>query len=358
MSYRALALLASLSLIGCDAGGTPPARDAGPGGGDFDAGPGGGDFDAGPPGPTRDAGPGSGMDSDGGCAASVPLEAEIVGDPPDMLLVVDISSSMLAPLDLFNPFGPNKWSVMRPALEQVVMRHERRINYGLEVFPLDSECGSSGLLVDPAPMTYSDIQRELGAHGPFAEAATPTHIALQEALTYYEGRPANPIGRYVLLATDGLPNCNPTVDDDGRAPSIAAIQALRAAGIDTYVLGFGGGFGTADAATLRDMAMAGGTGSHYSAMDAASLEMALDSIAAEVIVPSCTVELGGPPRDPALFRVELDGMVIPRNPSRTSGWDYDSATNTITLYGPECASVESGMVAEVSVDFGCPGPLI
>ena len=81
-------------------------------------------------------------------------------------------------------------------------------------------------------------------------------------------------------------------------------------------------------------------------------------IAAEVVSPSCTVELGGPARDPRLFQVTLDGDVIPRNTSRTSGWDYDETTNTITLYGPECARVESGSVMEVGVDFGCPGPLI
>ncbi len=53
-----------------------------------------------------------------------------------------------------------------------------------------------------------------------------------------------------------------------------------------------------------------------------------------------------------------DGPLIPRNEARTSGWDYDEATNTITFYGAECDQLQSGSVGEVNVDFGCPGPLI
>lgn len=40
------------------------------------------------------------------------------------------------------------------------------------------------------------------------------------------------------------------------------------------------------------------------------------------------------------------------------GWDYDPTTNTITFYGADCATVQSGSVTNVQVDFGCPGPLI
>jgi hypothetical protein len=166
----------------------------------------------------------------------------------------------------------------------------------------------------------------------------------------------------VLLATDGLPNCGPPTKDGGTEETVdetvAAIAALHGDGINTYVIGFGADF-TGGGPALMRMAVAGGTGMPYNAMSAADLDAAFDSIAAEVIPPSCTVMLDGPVRDPMLFRVSFDGgPLIPRDTSHTSGWDYDPATNTITFYGPDCGRVERGEVASIDVDFGCPGPLI
>jgi hypothetical protein len=195
-----------------------------------------------------------------------------------------------------------------------------------------------------------------------SSGATPTHTSLDAARAYYGAIPVNPIGRYVLLATDGLPNCGPPLPDGGTEETIdetvAAVQALHDAGIITYVLGFGMDL-TGDPTALSRMATAGGTGMPYSATSAAELDMALDAIAAEITPASCTIELDGPTRDPMLLRVSFDGgALIPRNPAHTSGWDYDPATNTITFYGAECTALQSGSVVGVDVDFGCPGPLI
>ena len=299
------------------------------------------------------------------------VETTIVGDPPDMLLTVDISGSMCTPLFSLSPSMTSKLQIMRDALDGVVGEYEARINFGLMLFPAETDaCAPGTVRNDIAARNADAIGGTLGGLTvsvfgcPLAHpGATPTHTTLDAAATYYASIPENPIGRYVLLATDGLPNCGPPLPDgEGTEETVdetvAAIEALRTAGIQTYVLGFGSDL-TGGGTALDRMATAGGTGSPYSARSASELESALDAIAAEVVPPSCTVELDGPPRDPRLFQVRFDGGdPIPRDETRTRGWDYDRASNTITFYGAECTRVQSGEVSSIDVDFGCPGPII
>lgn len=320
-------------------------------------------LDAGPP---RDSGP----RIDGGCEATTPIANEIVGDPPEMLLVVDVSGSMCAPLvETFPPSMTSKLAIMKAALSDLVVSKDARINFGMMLFPAGSECGPGTVRNPIMPRNAPAIMSTLSGlrDGTFDCAfmntgATPTHTSVDAARTYFTTIPENPIGRYVLLATDGLPNCGAPLPDGGTEETVdetvVAIEALHAAGIQTYVLGFGSGF-SGDPTALNRMAAAGGTTRPYSATSAAALDMALDAIAAEILPPSCTIALDGPERDPRLFRVSFDGgALIPRNTAHTSGWDYDAATNTITFYGTECDAVRSGSIANVDVDFGCPGPLI
>jgi hypothetical protein len=367
VTVRVSLLALALVSMSCSAKGTGSRGDSGSGGG-FDGGSGPTDAqstmfpDRGPFVP-YDAGP------EAGCMATTPVGATIIGDPPDMLIVMDISGSMCSPLFSIPPMLMTKMQIMKAALTGLVSRMETRINFGLMTYPGDGACGAGAIRNGIAPRNAGPINGTIGgiaddifSCGIANPGATPTHLSLDAARTYYGTIPVNPIGRYVLLATDGLPNCGPELPDGGTEETVdetvAAIAALSDAGISTYVIGFGADF-TGDPAALMRMAVAGGTGTPYAAMSAADLDTAFDAIAAEIVVPSCTVMLDGPVRDPALFRVSFDGgAAIPRNPARTSGWDYDPATNTITFYGPECGQVERGEVASIDVDFGCPGPLI
>lgn len=87
---------------------------------------------------------------------------------------------------------------------------------------------------------------------------------------------------FVVLVTDGLPS----TDKDGNAlsnPTAAitaaanAAAALKAAGVQTYVIGFALPYGT-DPTTLNQIAAAGGTTTAYSASSQASLQAAFDAI--------------------------------------------------------------------------------
>ncbi len=298
-----------------------------------------------------------------------PLPTEIVGDPPDMLLMVDVSGSMCTPLGLI-PTGPTKLNIMKGALTTQVMAKDGRINFGLMLFPGRSDACAPGTVSVPiAPHNASAIDSSLSSLPDdllgcalVNSGATPTPPSVDAARAYFGTIPVNPVGRYALLATDGLPNCGAMQPDGSTAgtldETVTALSALHAAGVTTYVVGFGLGFGS-DPTALDRMATAGGTSHAYSATSATELGTALDAIAAAIIPPSCTVSVGGTARDPMLFQVRFDGGdLIPRDTSHSRGWDYDSGTNTITFYGPECDAVQSGSVAHVQVDFGCPGPLI
>lgn len=302
---------------------------------------------------------------DGPCVVTTPVMNEIIGDPPDILLVTDISGSMCTPL-LGSPGGMTKLALMKASLTALVTEWDSRVNFGMMLFPGDGACGAGTVTNPIMPRNAVPISDRLATlnSGLFACAtmntgATPTHISIDAARSYFASIPVNPVGRYVILATDGLPNCGPMTPEgeteETVEETITAIEALRTAGVNTYVLGFGD-FGGGD--TLRRMAEAGGTMRAYNPRTAGELDMALEDIAAEVTPASCTVALDGPVRDPALFQVSFDGgALIPRDPTHSRGWDYDAATNTITFYGAECTTVESGGVADIAIDFGCPGPV-
>src|SRR5690606_16124683 len=108
--------------------------------------------DTGPPGP------------DSGCTATSPVGATIIGDPPDMLLIVDVSGSMCSPL--FGVGGPGgfvtKLAIMKDALDTLVTSKEARINFGLMLYPQGGACGPGVVRNDIAPRNASAINSTLG----------------------------------------------------------------------------------------------------------------------------------------------------------------------------------------------------
>ena len=75
-------------------------------------------------------------------------------------------------------------------------------------------------------------------------------------------------------------------------------------------------------------------------------------------MPSCSYQLASAPPVPDDVTVTLNGMVVPRSPSHTDGWDYHPDAMTITFFGSYCAAITSGSIANVSFVYGCPGPVI
>lgn len=304
----------------------------------------------------------SGMDPDASCGAQMQQIGVVnLGDPPDLLVVLDRSGSMTAAPPVFPPVFDTKWNIMKNALISITTQKDQSIKFGLLEFPSDENCAADAT---------AEVPIALGAHTPFTTyfgsrspgGNTPAHVALSSALSYYQSIPVNPAGRYVLFATDGLPNClggDPDTASD--MATVAAVTALMNAGIPTYVLGFGT-FGL-NTGVLNDAAVAGGkaksgTTKFYEANNANDLAMALQAIAGGIIVPSCTFQLASLPPDPDNVTVTINGVAVPRSPSHTNGWDYHPNAMTITFFGSYCSQIMMGSTTNVAFIYGCPGPIL
>ncbi len=283
-----------------------------------------------------------------------------LGDPPDLLVVLDRSGSMTAIPFQIPPVFVSKWDSMKTALKTTVMAKQAQIKFGLMEFPSDDNCAATATPnVGVALNTYPGFNSYFTSRSP--NGNTPAHLALGGALAYYNTIPVNPAGRYVLFATDGLPNClNGDPNTASGAATVAAVTALKTAGIKTYVLGFGE-FGGGD--ILNDAAIAGGVPQagatkYYQVNNQAQLDAALQAISGGIIVPSCSFALQSIPPDPNNVTVTLNGTPVPRSPSHMNGWDYSPNAMTITFFGSYCTQISMGAMTNVSFVYGCPGPVI
>jgi hypothetical protein len=188
------------------------------------------------------------------------------------------------------------------------------------------------------------------------QTGTPTRRVIQGATTYLTGlADMNP--KFMLLATDGQPNCATatSLNMDDTAGTQQAVADALTAGIPTFVVGIGN---TNAAASLDQLAVAGGrpqTGgatSYYQVNDAAALVTALAAIVGQAA--SCTFNIGAPPDGTTTTGLGVfgDGDKIPMDPA--NGWSFkDASMTSIIINGPICDRVLSGEVHDVTVAFVC-----
>jgi hypothetical protein len=288
----------------------------------------------------------------------------------DVLIVLDRSGSMMGML-----------AGVKDAVNTVVGASEEMIWFGLMPFPNSvppNECrliapltvclAPSAPHVTLGPNRAADIAAVLA--GLTVCGNTPTKDTLRRARAYLNGAGTGHT-QYVLLATDGLPNCNGSLDgstcycpddptvcaDDpyqciDHEETYAAIDDLSSDGIKTYVLGMGS-WGSADQDIMNEMASRGGTGSFYPAERPEDLLAAFEAIMGTVVL-SCQFDLH-PTGDVDATKVNfyIDGTLVPRDESHGNGWDYVDE-DTVEFYGDWCTGIMSGDVSGVSATFGCP----
>jgi hypothetical protein len=316
----------------------------------------------------------------GVCACA---DEPLIGDVPNIYFVLDRSGSMAE---------MNKWGTVQTALDQLAIALGPRAAIGAAVFPnpASDECsagvqvfatergnapaGKAGRVVNQLSSVLARIP---------AAGGTPTASTLRSILPNLVALPGK---TYVILATDGGPNCNAaatcgvdtcTFNIDNPAcspgglncctdpgsgaegcldsqPTIDAVQAIAAAGIPVYVVGVPGSAPYAD--LLDTLARTGGTARagepQYYAIDTAdqsALATALSGIAAQ-ITGTCTLTLDSAPPAADLVNVFLDEQALPQ--SGPDGWTLDGSTVTIT--GASCQSILQGNVLDVRVVAGCP----
>jgi len=292
---------------------------------------------------------------------------------PDILILLDASGSMnndTADNTCSNGCGAtSKWAQVTPAINAVVAETQDSIQWGLKFFAdTDATCGvGSNVAVLVGAGNAGAIQNALlgrtSANGGVTNGSrTPTRLAENAGEAYLSGL-TDPSPKFLLLVTDGLPNCIPGSSDsaaDDSAGTVAAVTAAAAAGIPTMVIGVSTGASAADA-TLSNVAIAGGypragSPSYYPASSAAELTAALRALVD--LTPSCLFTL--PPAPGSYTSVDNIGVVvggtqIPRDTSHAIGWDYTSAAhNAIEIFGQICDDIKAGAVTSVQIVFHCP----
>ncbi|MBN1612735.1 MAG: VWA domain-containing protein [Polyangiaceae bacterium] len=338
--------------------------------------------------------------------------------PVNMLLVIDKSGSMMSE----DTYDQPKWQALTSALTDALtadtMIKNPNMSVGLLLFPGEQVTEDSApedscdlpketvnVEIGPASDTVDSIIETLEDIRP--GGSTPTADALNAALTYFEGGEGSLLkgDKYVLLATDGGPNCNDALDCDNDECTIALdglctssdccandplwcvdwketknkIAALKKAGVKTIVVGIPGS--EAYTGWLNDFADAGGAvaptatdddGAHYYEVSASGGIDALTKTFEDItvsLVRSCRIQLDYTPASTSewLVNVALDCKVVPQGGEELDGaagaggdvnWEIDRSTDppTIELLGDYCEKVQRG-VERIDIIIGCP-PLV
>ncbi|MDB4983110.1 MAG: hypothetical protein JWM82_3862, partial [Myxococcales bacterium] len=294
--------------------------------------------------------------------------------PPEILIVFDKSVSMKDPATggscgMPTPCG-SKMTEMVNAVSTVVMQTQTSIDWGLKLFADMGACGVAvGPTVPVAPMNGAAISQALSTAA--ADSHTPTRAGVQAAVAYLMTL-TTPNPKFILLATDGIPNCIPNDKNQINYDQAGATQAVTdavTAGFPVFVLGVGSGVtsnpkdGPIFDPTLTMLATAGGkpragTPNYYHASSNADVVAALGTIQSQV--GSCVFNLGKVPPDPTNIAVRGDNNVhIPKDPTHMNGWDYAAADmKSVKLYGTWCDQVTMGTLKSVQAIFGCPMVII
>jgi MYXO-CTERM domain-containing protein len=228
---------------------------------------------------------------------------------PYVLIILDRSGSMLDPPGTTGT--TSKWDIANMAIQQLLMTYGAQLPFGVLTFQSSGGCTDFTMeaVVPPANNNQTAILSAIAAtSGPAGSTNTGEGVdkgvsMLTSALTMDPSRP----GAYIILITDGQPNCN-AGDSSGMATfTTSRIANALTKGIKTFVVGFGQLYCSAsgmppcdpgsDAGNMQAMAMAGGepcTGSScngfafYAADSATSLNNAIAAISSTI-----TTELGG-----------------------------------------------------------------
>lgn len=258
----------------------------------------------------------------------------------------------------------DRWAPAVQGIKTLTQEFQSKISFGLTVFPGDDAGGPRGDLCAPGTLR---VQTGLNTAGMIAQSldstqpsgATPTAAALQAVHQQIMQKTSDPDSRvppqYVLLVTDGQPTCpnarggvgNTGALQQDHALTIQALDALTAAGVKTYVLGYDATIDANLAAALTEFAMHGGTGDFHPVKDAASIVEQFTKITATVA--SCSYTLDKQPHDPTYVKVVLDDVQLDLD--NPNGWSVDGVN--VTIQGDSCTKLKDGQTHRLVVTVEC-----
>jgi hypothetical protein len=264
---------------------------------------------------------------------------------PNVMLVLDRSGSMKDPIAAAS--ATTKYQDLTAAITNLANTYGTQMRLGDTFFASDGNCapGVPGPILDNNGATMiSDV----AAHAPGGN--TPTAATLDAVIASNELTDPTR-GNYVVLATDGQPNCT-DVDVTSRINTLYSATVS----VKTFVIGIGADTNT-NPTLLNAWADAGHTArsgaTHYFQTNSPQdLKNAFDAIVGSVA--SCDFKMGQSAPDPTLINVTLDGAAVPKDPA--NGYSFDAQSDTVTLHGTACAKLQGDAAAKVSVIYGCPPP--
>ncbi len=269
-----------------------------------------------------------------------------------VMLLQDISSSMNEEIG-----GQTKWEIDQEALINMVTRYGDTIEFGLDFFPVDRDCGvGTSVREDTSPNNGDNLAGVLA--GTDTLQTTPLLRGMNNFLDpgyapNFLGEGASP---YLVVVSDGADSCGGLNGEDVGVDELEAVTSeLLDSGIRTFAIGFGSGV---DAAELNAIAEAGGTpfDEYFNAQDEAELNEALESIG-EAVVVSCSYTLGNVSAEANrdYTNIYFDGEPLRRGDSCDGAdWTWgNSDMTTIEFCADACELIESGDVEELNVIIMC-----
>ncbi len=309
----------------------------------------------------------NGTGSSGGGEICEIYEATSEPTAPTVLILLDQSGSMKAAEG-----STTRWDAATSSVIDAVTSLDGVANFGLIGFPTHvitsdadaSQTCNAELKSAPAPGNGAALAATIDTAAP-QMGHTPVRAALQLARTELAKPAYADTNRYVVLVTDGLPNCKgiaPTANGGYFAnyedPSDAVLD-LANDGITTFVVGYGiAGLSAHSegsehfAETYADnMAEAGGTGSHRSVSSGAELEQVLSDITREVA--PCEFQLSSAPRGGAEYvRVTIDDTDYAMGDA--DGWTLvDGTTVSLSESGAACQTLRDGQEHSIHIQVEC-----
>jgi hypothetical protein len=292
----------------------------------------------------------------------------------DVLILLDRSGSM----DTADGAG-TRYQTVSTLLSNLVTDYAAHVRFGYQEMPDRQGCGTTPLaagccasppLVGIADGNVQQMTAAIASALPM-DGDTPTAASLQAALVYFATLADGIDNRYVLLVTDGAPNCTGAgllssgadVTSAACADALFQVNALVALGVRVMVVGVGQGLmdGTSgDIACLDALAHAGGAASSpgspgfFFAGDNLQLNMAIEQVFGGSPRPSCFVIFRRPILDTTNLGVYFDGKAIPQG--LRDGWQIDSLKNPqgVIINGKYCDQIQQFQVTDVDVGYWCP----
>ena len=309
--------------------------------------------------PSSGDGDGDSDTGDGNCF-EVDLDMGVV--PPNILLLIDKSSSMTMTWDDGGVNTP-RWNSLRSVVAELTSALDDHVYFGVKTYPrIDSgfgECGvDEGADVGFALDNGAQILATLPPNGAPLQGNTPTQPGVESAIAYldavYDADPAGTPPQAIILIADGGIGCNGSANQT--AAAIAEAYAQSPNSISTYVVGI-------DISAFVDDEMnayaqagghpLGGANDFYQTGDAQQLAQALDEVVSDI--QACQVPLDPQPADSVYIEVRVEGELLAELDSCGDAPGYVieeiDGLQTLVFCGPSCEAVK--LSGNANVQYFC-----